>query len=254
MLSKRDQTRRRLLNLLGFFLVFQLSSHLSAEERTLILAVPAEIPPYYTPDGNGILPDIMRQALAPYNYKIATKPMGNMRMTRSLQNGDIDIAPYTIGEVANAYESVKYLTFFNVVVTKRSRNIHIRSVSDLKGLKIAAFQGAREVLGNEYRTIVSARDMYYKEMSDQKNQMSVFWNDRVDAVILGKRIFDYRSFHDSPPGRSPADVTYHPIFGDGTAFSAVFSDKTVRDHFDNGYKKLVESKRLNSIYSRYETW
>lgn len=236
--------------LLMFSMSFSLQTAF-ATERTLTLAVPANIPPFYTDDGKGIIPDIMREALTPYGYKIVNKPMGNIRISKSLQNGEIDIAPYTVTEVQNVYKSQKYLTFLNVAVTKKSKNITIKSLQDLEGLKIAAFQGATEVFGKEYSSVVEAKNMYYRELSDQKSQMSVFWHDRVEVVILAKLIFDYRSFHNSQT-RSPADVDYHRIFGNGTPFSAVFPDKKVRDDFDRGYTSLIKSGKIKEIYSLYE--
>lgn len=217
----------------------------------LKLGVPADIPPYYTNDGNGIIPDIMRAALGPQGYEISLKPMGNIRIAMSLKNKIIDIAPFAVIDVPDAYKSVKYLTFLNVAITKKNKNIKISSIEDLAGLRIAAFQGAKSVFGDEYRTIAETKAKLYREISDQKNQMNVFWRENVDVVVLGKLIFDYRSFHIEGAKNTPEKVNYHKIFGKGTRFSAIFNDETVRDAFNTGFNNLEKSGKLDSIYSKY---
>jgi polar amino acid transport system substrate-binding protein len=232
-------------------LIVAVASASFAAERILILAAPADIPPYYTEDGGGIIPDIMRAALGPSGYTIKVRPMGNMRMAVSIRKGKIDIAPYAVIDIPNMFNSVRYLSFLNVAVTKKSKNIRINAIDDLKGLKVSAFQGAKSVFGDHYTHVVETDASLYKELSDQKKQMTVFWNDRVDTVILGKLIFDYRSFYVKGATHNPDSVSYHRIFGKGTDFSAVFNDKEIRDAFDNGFQRLKASKDLDAIYGRY---
>ncbi|MBT4890397.1 MAG: transporter substrate-binding domain-containing protein, partial [Rhodospirillales bacterium] len=194
---------------------------------------------------------IIQSALAPYGYTIKVRPMGNTRLVEMLEKGLIDIAPFAVIEAAGVYKSVEYITFFNVAVTKKNRNLKINSVADLAGLKVAAFQGATNVLGSEYKKIVTEEAELYREISKQKNQMKVFWKDRVDAVVLDKLIFDYRSFVTSETKNSPADVTYHTIFGKKTPFAAIFVDEKLRDEFNAGFKRIGASGELTGIYDSY---
>ncbi len=244
---------QRSLFLLFLTLVIPLGSgQVLADDKEVVLAAPAEIPPFYTKDGKGIIPDLMNAVLGPKGYKITVKSMGNIRITRSLKSGKVDIAPFAVEEVTDVHFSQnKYLTFLNVVIIKKSKNVEIKSLADLKGLRIAAFQGAKNVFGKEYTQIVDNDALSYKEMSDQKRQMDVFWRDRVDAVILGKKIFDYRSFVIGNTQYSPDDVAYHYLFGEGTSFAAVFADEKIRDDFDDGYNALVKNNKLDDIYKPY---
>jgi polar amino acid transport system substrate-binding protein len=242
--------KRFLVGLFSIWILF--SPHTAFSEQTLILAAPAEIPPYYTVNDEGIIPDIMRAALGPKGYKIKVKAMGNIRIAKSLSAGSVDIAPFAVQAIPNTFNSVNYLTFLNVAVTKKTRNLKIGSISDLKGLKVAAFQGATNVFGTDYKDVVENKATLYKEISNQKNQMKVFWHNRVDTVILGKLIFDYRSFYVEGATNSPDDVAYHYIFGEGTKFPAVFADEKVRDDFNAGYNDLITTKKLASIYEHYQ--
>jgi len=219
--------------------------------QVLTLAAPAQIPPYYTRDGGGLIPDIMEGVFGPKGYQIKVLAMGNTRMSKSLQRGRIDIAPFLVNPIPNVFHSVDYLTFLNVAVTKKRRQLKIDSISDLKGLRVAAFQGATSVLGEDYKRVVEKEAALYEEISAQKNQMNIFWRDRVDTVVLGKMIFDYPSFYVKGASHSPDEVTYHYIFGDGTSFSAAFIDKEVRDMFNAGYKEIKASGKLDMIYDKY---
>jgi polar amino acid transport system substrate-binding protein len=222
-----------------------------AVDRMLKIGGPDDIPPFFLADGSGVVPDIFRAVFKLSGDFIEFQAMGNQRIVASLGNGNIDIAPFAVSAIEGVYFSHPYLTFLNAAITRKSKGIVINSVADLAGLKVAGFQGATTVFGDEYKQVVENEATFYNEMADQDKQMKVFWKNRVDVVVLDKLIFDFRSFVVDDSDHSRDDVIYHYIFGEGTTFPAVFNDPALRDQFDEGFSALSASGEIQAIYDRY---
>ncbi len=98
----------------------------AGELKKLVMGAPDKIPPFYMENGQGIGPDTFRAALEPFGYTIVFKSMNNKRIADSIKNKKIDIAPFAVADTEGAYNSVEYIEFLNVAVTKKSRNLEIK--------------------------------------------------------------------------------------------------------------------------------
>lgn len=226
------------------------ASSLAAQTKLTAL-VGFALPPYIIQESNsGYEMDVVKAALASAGYTIVPQYVPFARIAVGLQGKSADCA-LTINEssgVTGVYYSDTHVTYQNVVVTLKSRNLKVASLADLKSLSISAFQDAPLYLGPEFGAMAKANPKY-TEIADQQAQVKLLFSGRVDAVVSDINIFKYFRQQVKDVDVS-AEVNYAAIFGQ-TNYKVAFVSKDVCDKFNVGLKKLRDSGEYNSIYKRY---
>ncbi len=88
------------------------------------------------------------------------------------------------------FYSKAILSFNNVVISLVSNNFQIASLSDLQNLSITAFQNATNFLGEKFKEL-ALDNLYYKEITNQQQQLTLLLKGRTDVIIMEERIFLY---------------------------------------------------------------
>jgi len=221
-----------------------------AEPKKLTFAVGLALAPYNIPEKNcGIELDIVRESLAMKGYRIKTKYVPFARRIREIAQGEVD-GVLTVNENSDldVYLSDQHIVCENVAVSLKKNNFRIGKISDLKDKGILTFQNARKYLGKEFVAAAEASPDY-REISRQELQINLLYGDRVDVIVLDKRIFYYHKKNNKMVDTTqPIDMFY--IF-EKVPFRVGFVEKKVRDDFDEGLKKLRESGRYDEIINKY---
>lgn len=84
--------------------------------------------------------------------------------------------------------SEPYIRYQDVVITLQDNAFELKSLADLAGKSVAAFQTAQAILGPEYNSAIE-RTRYYIEVPDQRRQVQLLWQQRVDALVIDYNIF-----------------------------------------------------------------
>ena len=113
-------------------------------------------PPYVFEDGTGIVVDIVRTALETSGHKV--KPVyvpidRGFKMFAERQADGTTIIQESSG--LKAEYSEHFMQYHNFAFALKSRNLSIRSVADLKGKSVVAFQNAGKYLGEEFGRAVA---------------------------------------------------------------------------------------------------
>ncbi|MCG6881148.1 MAG: transporter substrate-binding domain-containing protein [Deltaproteobacteria bacterium] len=220
------------------------------EPKELTVAVGLALAPYNIPEENrGIELDIVRESLAMKGYRIKTKYVPFARRIREIAQGEVD-GVLTVNENSDldVYLSDQHIVCENVAVSLKKNNFKIEKISDLKDKSILTFQNAKKYLGKEFVAAAEASPDY-REISGQELQINLLYGDRVDVIVLDKRIFYYhRKNNKMVDTTQPIDMFY--IF-EKVPFRVGFVDKKVRDDFNEGLKKLRESGRYDEIINKY---
>jgi polar amino acid transport system substrate-binding protein len=217
----------------------------------LKIAASSSIAPYVLADDDrGMVVDILRKALAMSGYVVTMEYAPNVRAKREFETQRVDgIYNLTCGEDPKIFYSQPIVYYQNVVVTLESAKFQIHSLSDLAGLQLIAFQNAPEFLGEEFARIARANPRY-EEVPNQAFQVDRLFGSRADAIVLDQRIFLYflRHPHKGSPPR--ANYVIHPLFAPAPRCAA-FTDKRVRDAFDQGLESLQKSGEYRAISAAY---
>lgn len=225
----------------------------AAAQSEVKAAVGLALPPYVIKGSDsGAEIDIVRQALKLARYDLKVEYVPFARLPVSLGQKSVDCA-LTINEgsgLSEVYYSDSHISYQNVIVTLRSRNLRITSIKDLQPLRVVAFQNAAKYLGSEYAAMAKAKEGHdYNEMANQESQVRLLFVDRADALVMDINIFKYfkRSIQDVDVS---ADVAFHRIFKP-TPYKVAFTDKTVRDRFNVGLRQLRRSGAYKAIFRTY---
>ena len=138
--------------------------------------------------------------------------------------------------------------FQDVVVTKKSRNIKINNLEDIKGMSIVTYQGAKTFWGNHFASIVSTSD--YVELNEPERQARLLIAGRADASIGDIFIFMNAVHKSEQANTSLKDFTIHHVFPQKYSYMA-FRNIQICTEFNNALKELKESGEYELIYKRY---
>lgn len=196
---------------------------------------------------NGIELDIMRQALAVKGHTFKPRYISYKRLAYELGTKRIDAAATIQPENKEFFYSDQYVYFHNFAISKRPSKLAIRSLSDLTGKRLAAWQGAAHDLGPDFEAVTKKATLY-REFASQKQQVFLFLKDRLNVLIIDGNIFKYWA---GVHGVDVADFEFNPIFGDRTTFTVGFSSKRLRDDFNEGLRAIRKTGAYDEIYQRY---
>lgn len=209
-------------------------------------------PPYIMgPGKTGIEYDIADKALEAGGYHMVAQHLPPARALALLRAGKLD-GMLTVDEGIGgaSYFSDTYMHYQNVATTLVSRNIRLRSINDLEGYSVAAFQNASLILGPEFKAL-AARHRDYKEHPQQITQNRLLYTGRVDVVIGDKLIFRYLNREVDPAIDTDTPVTFQAIFPPSPR-KAVFRDAALRDAFNRGLKIIRQNGEYASIMKKYQ--
>ena len=148
--------------------------------------------------------------------------------------------------------SQPYITYTNVVVTLKNKQLDIKGIDDLVDRRVASFQNATKFLGKKYKKVFLHSNSYL-ELADQKSQLSLLFSGRVEAIILDVNIFKY--FLNELIEETDNDVfeqpfVMHKIFKP-QMYVAGFNSEILQKSFDKGLETIKQNGRYQDIIDSY---
>ncbi len=241
---------------ISLFITFFLALSHVAEARELTIIFSSYTPPYvFQSESNenpGILVEIVQQSLADAGHSVKPMflPLGRgFKLLEEKKVDAISVSKRSLG--LKAYYSEYSIQYHNFAIGLESRKLPITKISDLKGRSIIAFQKADTYLGEEFKTAV-ANNPNYIEMANQENQVHMLLKGRIDIAVMDRSIFEFYCNKLVSEGKVPkgVKVKFYNLF-EPSRYRAAFADKTVRDQFNEGLKRLQQSDGYQAIYDKY---
>ena len=232
-----------------------LSPNLIMAKQELKIGV-GNFPPFFVEEGQqGLFLEITKEIfeqLPEYNVKFIF--MSNHRLVHEINSGKrIDVACniFTNSQV-NAFLSAPIFRYTDVVVSKKSAKLDVSSVDDLQGLSIAAYQGAKELLGKSFKEMALINPQYsehsrpadttYLMVAGQKDvrvgDLHIFLHDMASKRYKGNAHIDEKDF------------TIHHLWPDVYSHMA-FKDERLRDSVNKVIKELMTNGTIDAIYLKY---
>jgi polar amino acid transport system substrate-binding protein len=242
------RTRRLLLAAL----VLPLSlGNASAQGTEVKIAVGLAKPPYILgPGKTGLEYEIVQKALEAGGYRMHAEAYPPSRALALLRAGHLDgMVTVTEGIGPLGYFSDDYITYQNVAITLKKRNIRLQGVQDLARYSVAAFQNASLILTPDYAAAVQHHP-HYTEYPQQIMQNKLLFAGRVDVVVGDRLVFRHLARQLGTQIDSSQPVTVHEIFPP-TPRKAVFRDESVRDAFNSGLRIIRQNGTYAAIQARY---
>jgi len=167
------------------------------------------------------------------------------------QNLDAAVTIFTNGK--NYFYSDKFISFNNVVVTRKKQQLTIKNSADLASHSVAAFAQAYKLLGLEYFSQFNPdnRPSSYQELIDQQQQVNLLIDGKVDALVIDQRIFNWFAAKAGYPSMKLFD--FHKIYPNNTQLVVGFRSEKIRDIFNSNLSKLKKSGEYQYIINDYDS-
>ena len=202
----------------------------------------------YDLDGRlGIEIEIVKEVFAEMGKTIKPVYMNFKRMPKAFALGQIDVGSNMQKGIDGAHYVGNFLRLHDVAIYQPSLGRMIDGLSDLKGLRVVAFQKAKIFLGDDYKAAIPTFASY-REIDDQEKQIHMFYAGRMDILVSDISIFKHWSkTHGGPdkPYRT-AEVLGDPFF-----FPIAFKSPKMAKTFETHLKELMASGRYDEIYATY---
>jgi polar amino acid transport system substrate-binding protein len=227
----------------------------SAQAANVRMAFGEAIAPFCFPETNsGIELDIMREALAYRGHVLLPHYFPFARIPLMFKAGAVDAVMSDLGEnlqEVGGFYGDPAVFYHNVFISLKERNLVIRKPDDLRGLTVMSFPGAAKRYPEWLDQV--KKDGHYFEQNNQALQVLTLNAGRYDLVLSDRDIFRYfrlkamlnADFHAKPVVEQNF-VEINPL-----DYRPVFSNKRIRDDFNEGLKHLKATGRFNAIYRKY---
>ncbi|WP_348674015.1 transporter substrate-binding domain-containing protein [uncultured Abyssibacter sp.] len=159
-------------------------------DATIRVAMPP-LPPYFHEQRQaGLHFDRIQTLLRLQGRDIQPVFVPFSQLSDALNLGTVDVAALVPPDATDIPAvSETRLTYQNVILT-RENGPAPNNVESLKALRVIAFQGASQLLGEAFESMAAANP-HYRELREQSEQAMLLVLGRVDAVIGDERILRY---------------------------------------------------------------
>ena len=181
--------------------------------------------------------------------------MSNHRILHEINSGKlIDVACNIFpGSQVNAYLSEPVFRFRDVAVSIKSNQLTVNNISDLQGKSIAAYQGATELLGGEFKQMAKA-NAQYSEHAHPKDTTHLMLSGKKDIRIGDINIFWYdlnNRNYNKIINVDHTNFTVHYLWPYIYSHIA-FKDPSLKDAVDKVIRELKRDGTMEKIYSKHK--
>ena len=203
--------------------------HSFANAQTLTIVTDDGPPHMIKATDSGIDIDITRQVLmlADMSTLVSYAPLGRAAMMVRNQHADV-VVPTFYEEDSELFVSDPIIQYRPTVFTLADSDIKLQSLSDLSGLRVVTFQGAKGYFGPEFSDSVANAD--YTEMHDMSKLPSLLLMERTDVVVLDFYIFHYYA-RQNAVDYAPNQVVANNLIPVVNAYAG-FNNEALRDTFN----------------------
>lgn len=236
--------------------------HGSAACAPLRVVFNADKPPFAFINGDGKAAgteiDILGMALERLGHQLVPVAVSKARLAVTVKAGQADIGLSVQGEDGDGlYYSDYFSKFENVAVSRKADKLKLHSLADLDKYRFVIWQGGWNDLGPSfaarYRPDAQGRfPSNYVQSSSQEIQSRVFWNKRVEVIVVDRAIFAWYRRQLAPAIKADEELVFHDIFDSTTNYGAVFSDRALRDRVNAMLRAMREDGSIRQIMARYK--
>lgn len=245
------------LNLL-FVILLLMCSATSKAQQVIKIGV-GNFPPFFIEKGNKgifieVIDEIFKQ-LPEYNVEYIF--MSNNRILHEINLGkSIDVACNVFpSSKLTAHLSEPIFRYRDVAISKKSAQLKINNTSDLQGKSIAAYQGATELLGENFKKMANTNPEY-SEHAHPKDTTQLMLSGKKDIRIGDINIFRYdlnNKHYNKNVNTASSNFTVHYLWPDVYSHMA-FKDQRLKDAVNEIIRDLKSSGSLEKIYSNNKVY
>ncbi|MET6757264.1 ABC transporter substrate-binding protein [Pseudoalteromonas sp. HL-AS1] len=151
----------------------------------------------------------------------------------------------------SAHLSDPLFRYTDVAISKKEKQLKLESIEDLSNFSIAAYQGAKDLLGEQFK-IMTLSNLTYVEHPHPKNTTLAMLAGKKDIRIGDINIFyfDLKNQNYNNNDIKTQEFDIHHLWPDVYSHMA-FKDEILRDKVNIQIKNMSEDGSLENIYKQY---
>ena len=239
-----------------FIVLLLVFPSLSLAKQELRVGV-GNFPPFFIEAENkGLFLDITREIFKQLpEYEVKFIFMSNHRLLHEINSGKfIDVACNIFSAAkVNGYLSEALFRYTDVAVSKKVHGFEVENIDDLQGFSIAAYQGATDLLGEQYKQMALA-NVNYSEHSQPKDTTYLMAAGQKDIRVGDINIFWHdlnNKYYHGDMKINKSDFNIHRLWPDVYSHMA-FRDADLRDAVNRVIKRLKQDGTIEKIYEKYQ--
>ena len=160
-----------------------------AKAQQLQLLVGMEKPPYIKVESQtGYELDLLKAVVKRMGFDSQFIHVPNGRLLTLFSDGQADLVSLQRGTPTGLYATQPYISYQNILIVRQDLQKDILSLDDLAGLRVMAFQNARQFLPPDYAMAIGKASSYL-EVVDQQQLPALLLKNRVDALVMDRNVF-----------------------------------------------------------------
>lgn len=217
----------------------------------LRIAVGWHKPPYVIQNTqSGFELDLVRDIMLDIGYQVAFVhiPFGRTHEIHETTDIDVVMTMSDRVETPNIYLSKPYVTYQNVAVSLKSKDLKINKVEDLSEYSLVAFQNAHNLLGQQFHKMANSHQSYL-EIPDQIRQLRLLYFKKTDVIVTDVNIFNHFK-HQMENNNVYRETEIHTLFSPNP-YRVGFNSEALRDEFDSALEFYLSSNRYQQLKDQY---
>ncbi|WP_144206795.1 type 2 periplasmic-binding domain-containing protein [Shewanella donghaensis] len=196
-------------------------------DKTISFTTSNSIEPYFfVNEKRGLQYELLSAALSMNNILLGEVTFAtNLRALRLVKTKKTDCIINSPSNSDGLFLTQSLIEYQNSVFFLNKNKLEIDEIEDLKNYSLVGFQNAHQYLGQEFLALSKTHNNYH-EIANQKNQVLMLFGERIQAIILEQRIFDYYRRQIENQIKSTYEVTKITLFDQAPRYIACHDPDT----------------------------
>lgn len=170
----------------------------------------------------------------------------NGRLLPLFNAGQADMVSLQRTSPAGFFATQPYISYQNILIVRQDLQKDILSLDDLAGLRVMAFQNARQFLPPDYAMAISKASSYL-EVVDQGQLPALLLKNRVDALVMDRNIFWHYCRQTAPDDSSLKILSFfHP-----NHYHMLARTPEVAERFNKALMELKQSELFGQLQLKH---
>ncbi|OGO81616.1 MAG: hypothetical protein A2203_10110 [Chromatiales bacterium RIFOXYA1_FULL_46_5] len=241
---KKGILMRQLLYL-GMFCVALCTASAKAQQLQLLVGV--EKPPYIKVESQtGYELELLTTIVKRMGFNSWFIHVPNGRLFTLFSDGQADLVSLQRNAPPGFYATQSYISYQNILIVRQDLYKEILNLSDLVGLRVMAFQNARQFLPPDYATAV-AKAASYQEVVEQHQMPQLLLKNRVDVLVMDRNIFWHYYRQTAPDDHSLKILS----FFQPNHYHMLARTPEVAERFNKALAEVKQSELFSQLQLKY---
>ena len=161
----------------------------------VVVAFPLSLQPYFLPfQKSGLAYDAIKAAFAARGHVVRPLFVSSRQIDKLVRDdSDADCVPMVLPGSGNGWSEPKEIRLVHDFVVTRP-GVEVDSLDDMKRMRVLAYSGAMQRLGEDYRSAM-ANNPSYREIGNHRAQVRLLLQGTVDAIIGDRLLISWYLDH-----------------------------------------------------------